>query len=97
VGKEIRWSEEAELTYERVLEYLQAKWTQREINNFIHQTEEVLEYISQSPKMFRKTNRKNVHEALVTPHNLLAYKIYTRHITLIAFWDTRKNPKRKKF
>ncbi len=46
--------------------------------------------------MFRKTNKKNVREALVTEHNLLVYKIYPDHISLITFWDTRQNPKKKK-
>jgi len=47
--------------------------------------------------MFRETNIANVHEALVTPHNLLIYKIYPKRIDLITFWDTRQNPKKKKY
>lgn len=47
--------------------------------------------------MFRATNKKNVHEALVTPHNLLIYKVYAHQIEIITFWDTRRNPRKKKF
>ena len=95
--KEIRWTTESVDTFNKVIEYLENKWTEKEIENFIKATERIAIYISVNPQMFRKTNKKNVHEALVTPHNLLVYKIYPTHIDLITFWDTRQEPYKKKF
>lgn len=95
--KEIRWTPEAESTFQAVIAYLQSVWSEREIANFIQATQSTIAYIAEHPKMFRKTNRKNVHEALVTPHNLLIYKVYPTRIDLITFWDTRQNPRKKKY
>ncbi len=97
MAKEIRWTEESIKTFNSVIEYLQKEWTEKEIENFVKATDRVISYISDNPQMFRKTNKKNVHEALVTPHNLLIYKIYSSHIDLITFWDTRQHPYKKKF
>ncbi len=46
--------------------------------------------------MFRKAHELEIHEAVITPHNLLIYKIYPTHIDLITFWDTRQDPVKKK-
>lgn len=93
--KEVRWTPESIQAFDEIIKYLESDWTEKEISAFVNATEVVVEFISVQPRMFRKTNLKNVHEALVTPHNLMIYKIYPRHIDIITFWDTRKNPKKK--
>lgn len=95
--KEVRWTIESIRTFDKIIRYLENKWTEKEIENFIKATESIVTYISENLQMFRKTNKKNIHEALVTPNNLLIYKNYSSHIDLITFWDTRKNPRKKKF
>lgn len=95
--KEIRWTVEAESSFARVIEYLEQNWTDREIENFISATEVILTHISRYPRMFRKAQKTNTYEVLITYHNLLIYKIYHTHIDLLLFWDTRQDPKRKKY
>ena len=95
--KEIRWTAEAADSFSRIIEYLKNRWSEREVENFVTSTDKVIEYISRHPKMFRKTNRKNIREALVTPHNLLIYKITSSQIHLLTFWDTRQHPRKKKW
>ena len=75
---------------------MEFKWTEREVENFILETEKVLKYISLNPKMFRKAHELDIHEAVITQHNLLIYKIYLTHIDLITFWDTRQDPVKRK-
>jgi plasmid stabilization system protein ParE len=94
--KEVIWTPTAQKTFNQVIDYLNEKWTESEIINFVSSTDRIVDYIVQNPKMFRKTNKKNIHEAVVTPHNLLIYKIYPTRIYLVTFWDTRRNPKKKK-
>ncbi len=96
MAKVVFWTTEAEDTFENVIQYLQENWTENEIEHFVNLTNRIVSLISENPKMFRKTNVKNVHEALVTSHNLLVYKIYQERIDLLFFWDTRKNPVSKK-
>lgn len=96
MAKEIRWSPESIERFEQIIAYLEENWGEREVENFTQATFRVVYFISEYPRMFRKTNLKNVHEALVTPHNLLIYQIYSSHITLITFWDTRQHPSKKR-
>ncbi len=95
--KEIKWTPESIDAFNGIIKYLESEWTIKDIENFVTATKIIADFISEHPKMFRKTNKKNIHEALVTPHNLMIYKIYPRHIDIITFWDTRKNPRKKKF
>ncbi len=96
MDKEIRWTNEAVDSFKKVIDYLNFKWTDKEIEKFINATNKCVIFISKNPRLFRKTNIKNVHEALVTSHNLLIYKVYETHIDLITFWDTRQHPTKKK-
>ncbi len=97
MAKKIIWSPRSEATFYQVIEYLQDNWTDKEVEVFLATTEKVINYISEYPLMFRKTNKKSIHEALVTPQNLLVYKIFPDHIVLITFYDTRQSPRKKKF
>jgi plasmid stabilization system protein ParE len=92
----VNWTPESVNTFNEIIEWLEYRWTEREIKNFVKATEKVVLFISEHPRMFRKTNKKDVHEALITKHNLLIYKVYPNHIDLLTFWDTRKDPKKKK-
>lgn len=69
MAKEVRWTPESINTFNKIIDYLESKWTPREVENFINATEIVVRFISANPKMFRKTNKKNIREALV-PHTI---------------------------
>jgi hypothetical protein len=95
MAKEVRWTKESVVAFEKVVLYLEREWTEKEIESFIQATHLVLGYLSKHPLMFRKSSIPNVREALITSHNLLVYKIYDDHISLLTFWDTRQHPKKK--
>lgn len=42
----ITWSPKDKLSYYQILDYLNEKWTFREIENFVDRTEEALTHIS---------------------------------------------------
>jgi hypothetical protein len=96
MAKEIEWTPESIDTFNRVIDYLQKDWTEKEVSNFVRSADKIIGFIAGNPRLFRKTGKRNIHEVLVTPHNLLIYKIYPARIVLLTFWDTRKNPRRKK-
>ena len=94
---QIVWTPEADREFERIIEYLLQEWLEKEVVQFVETTDKIIDYISEYPRMFRKTDKRNVHEALVTKHNLTVYKIFKGRIDIITFWDTRQHPKKKKF
>ncbi len=95
MAKEINWTPEAEDTFEKVIVYLRTKWTEREVINFINSANRTISYISENPLMFRQSKKQNIHEAVITRYNLLLYRIKPKHIELLTFWDTHRNPKKK--
>jgi len=96
MAKEVVWSKRAFSGFERVIAYLEKEWTSKEVQSFVQATNRIVAYISEYPRMFKKTSKPDTHEALITPHNMLIYKIYPTKIVLLAFWDTRQNPKKKR-
>lgn len=93
----IRWTSKAKSDFNKVLEYLSDNWGIREIENFINQTDSVLQGIAKNPQMFiESTKKRDVRKGLITKHNSLFYKINTqkKEIILLAFWDNRRDPKR---
>ena len=85
----------AKKRYDEIIDWLSENWTSREIANFIIRTKEVLEIISHNPDLYRKSGKENVHEALITKHNLLLYRKKRNKVELMTFFDTRQNPAKK--
>ncbi|ALO14054.1 Plasmid stabilization system protein [Salinivirga cyanobacteriivorans] len=90
----IKWTEEAEETFDAVIEYLENKWTEKEARNFAQKTNKVIEQIQKNPYQFKASAVENVRKALVTKHNSLFYNVNEEDsiIELYSFWDNRKDP-----
>ena len=92
---EIIWLPKAEERFQEIIEYLEYKWNDKVIAGFIERTETVLRQVQRRPTMFRRSSKMNIHEVLITKHNLLLYQIKGSRIELLTFFDTRQNPKKK--
>ena len=92
---QIIWLPKAEIRYQEIIEYLEYNWNDKVIEKFIAQTEKVLSQIKQRPTLFRRSAKMNIHEVLITKHNLLIYRINGSKIELFTFFDTRQEPKKK--
>ena len=91
----IIWLPKAEQRYDEIIEWLEQNWTKREIVNFIVRTDEVLELISTNPDLYRKSEKRNIRQALITKHNLLLYRKKGNKVELMTFFDTRQKPSKK--
>jgi plasmid stabilization system protein ParE len=91
------WSPKAEKTFDIVIDYLQRNWTNKQIKTFITETQWVLRMLTKNPYMFRGSEKENIHETLITKHNLVLYQINNKEkkVELLSFFDTRKDPKKK--
>lgn len=95
MAEEIRWSKEAQRVFDNVVIYLEKNWTEREVEKFVKATNKLILQIADNPEMFRMVSSSKFREALITPHNLLMYKIYPKHIEIVTIYDTRQHPKKK--
>lgn len=92
---QIIWLPKAEERFQEIIEYLDYKWNDKVIADFIERTETVLLQIKRRPTMFRHSAKMNIYEVLITKHNLLLYQIKGSRIELLTFFDSRQNPKKK--
>jgi hypothetical protein len=49
--------------------YLEQQWSEREVQNFVIRVNEVLQRISENPRLYKKSKQKDIHEAVISKHN----------------------------
>ena len=97
MAKKIIWSLKAIASFDKIVIYLEKNWTAREIEKLVSNTQKTLQQIESEAIKFRSSGKKNIHEVLITKHNLLIYRVKKNQIDLIVFYDTRQDPKKKRF
>lgn len=93
----IIWSPEAEKTFNKIVEYLDTNWSENEIITLVSKLEKVISFLRENPYLFRSSEKENIHEVLITKHNLLLYQINIelKTVELLNFWDTRQHQNKK--
>ncbi|MFT7197632.1 MAG: hypothetical protein ACI83W_002003 [Marinoscillum sp.] len=76
---------------------MKQKWTSKEISNFIDRTDELIGYLTQNPRQYIYSKKKDAYRAVVTKHISLYYRIKSTEIELLIFWDTRQDPESLNF
>jgi len=89
----IFWTTEARQSYQGILEYLQEKWTEREIKNFIQRTDDVLAFIKENPSIYQHI-KPHTFKAVLSRQVTLYYKLEESRVVLEYFWDTRQDPEK---
>jgi plasmid stabilization system protein ParE len=74
VVEEILWTDSAKLSFSKIISYINANWTEKEVLKFIDRTTEVLATLQRYPEMCRPSvKRKNVRIALLNKHTQMIY------------------------
>jgi len=95
----IRWTKEANETFDKIIEYLENRWTDREIVNFVNKTNQILKQISERPEMFKSSFKMKIRMGIITKQTSIFYQIdiQNKTIVLLSFWDNRQNPANRKY
>lgn len=91
----IVWTPQAENGLEKVLNYLEAEWTIMEILNLEQKVNDLLNRISQYPKICPQTGKfSNVYKGFVDKNNYIIYRIRPKEniIEIINFRGTKQKP-----
>ena len=97
---EVNWSDEAEITFDLNINYLLSEWTQKEVKNFIQQTQYVISRLQEHPESYNPSiKNKKVRRARLNKYVTLFYRYYStrKEIILLSFWNTKQNPGRLKY
>jgi plasmid stabilization system protein ParE len=89
---DVRWTEEAEFTFDHIVSFIQQDWGERPANKFIAKTKRILISISNHPHLFPQSGIENVRKAVITKQTSLFYEIFPDRIMLVFFWDNRQDP-----
>ncbi len=94
-----RWTDEAEYTFDEIIENLERNWTEKEIQNFVRKAHKVISQIEINPYQFKASCFHEIRKAFITKHNSLFYFVNEEKgiIELYAFWDNRKDPQKLKY
>lgn len=93
----IIWSEEAVKNLENVLDYLNRRWTQREVNNFKVKLSRLLDIISQNPRLFPISEfQPRLRKAVLSRQTTVFYEFKDRTVFLVYIFNNAQNPSKIK-
>ena len=89
----VSWTDLAISSFHHNIEYLEVKWGEKEIDNFIEKTDEAIELIEAYPRVFPMQNRRlGIRKCVVMSPISLYYRINCNNIDLLLFWMNKMNP-----
>ena len=90
---EIKFTPEAEETYDAVVTQLRQRWGDRFVMKFEDRVLKCLDTISTTPYLYPVTDENiAIRKCLLHKNCSVLYKIYDHYILIICFWDNRQDP-----
>lgn len=96
---EILWTPEAMASFDEIVEFIDRKFTQKEVDHFINETFDVLDSLTNYPDLFPKSKLKalkSARKAVIHPNTSVFYIATAETIVILLFWDNRRDPKKRK-
>jgi plasmid stabilization system protein ParE len=91
--REIKISINAQKKTKILLEYIEAKWSERVRIKFAKKLYDSLQIIRANPEIFPKSEtNKKYHKCVVSRQTTLFYTFTSKRIYVVALFDTRQNP-----
>ena len=91
----IVWTKRAIQGYDKIVQYLETNWTEREVRSFVLESDEFFALLSQYPELLQKTSKyKNVYRGSMNNLTIITYRVKTRkqQIELINIRGARQKP-----
>ncbi len=94
----IIWSEEAINGLTNTINYLEQRWTQKELNNFSRLLDEHLNIIKANPGIFPFSNKnKGIRKSVLSSQTSIYYKTEGHLVYLLSVFNNRQDPSKLKF
>lgn len=94
IERVVLWSDNAKISYDSNIEFLQEEWTYNEIKNFINKTDEAIERLRMFPYIGQPIQDfENYRRIIIVPQISLVYRVVNvREILLITFFNNYQDP-----
>ena len=93
---EIKWTKEAELSFDEVYEFLFYQWNLKIAKRLVELVnEKIIDIVHFPNRHLLYDKNENIRKVTVHPHITLFYRNleYEQIIEILLFWDNRQNPK----
>ena len=95
---EIEWTKRADKKFDIILIYLNREWGERVTGNFVKKVYEFQDILVEYPEIGTLEHKqKGVRGFTIVKQMSIFYKVSGNKIILLDFFDTRQNPKKKRF
>jgi len=92
--REIRLSVRASQKLEKLLTFLESKWSVKVRKDFVLKLDDCLKKIQALPDSFPESEKiKGLRKCVITKQTTIYYKYSASTIDIVTFFDTRQNPK----
>ncbi|MCK5169773.1 MAG: type II toxin-antitoxin system RelE/ParE family toxin [Bacteroidales bacterium] len=97
MSRKILLSKRASGNLEKLLEYLENKWSKRVKDNFIKKMDKALNILKEKPESSPKSEIiKGLHRNVITKQTTVYYKFDSKKLYIVTIFDTRQDPNKLK-
>ncbi|MCD6565532.1 MAG: type II toxin-antitoxin system RelE/ParE family toxin [Bacteroidales bacterium] len=87
------WSDEALFNLKGIIDYLENRWTKREIKRFALLLDRQLKLINDNPFLFAESDKSNgLRKSVLSRQTTIYYRIVDNEIHIMTLFDNRQNP-----
>jgi plasmid stabilization system protein ParE len=100
IVEQVNWTSSAKKDFAKMIDWLNEKWTQKEVNTLVVKTEKMIATLQRYPESCRPSQkRKNVRIGILDKHTQLVYHYNSskQEITILQFWAMKQNPTKFKY
>lgn len=87
----IEWTYLAKTDYWQNIEYLEEKWTELDVLNFIAKVEKAISLLKSETALFVNSGYENVFKMVITKHITLYYSVNSDTTYLLRFWNNQQD------
>lgn len=95
-GYNIYWTPNALRELKETIDYLERKFSEKELNKLALEIEYIVNLILNNPYLFQKSEFINIYKVVILRLNTMYYRINGDTIEIISFFSNRKNLKKRK-
>ena len=87
------WSDEALNGLKEIIEYLESKFSEKDVKKFVQKFDKQIKLIKSNPEIFSFTPKsKTTRRTIVARLTSIYYRVDGDVIYLVSIYDNRKNP-----
>ncbi len=83
----IEWTFASKNDYWKNIEYLENRWSEKEVLNFIEEVDYSLNLLAKANVIFTKSDYTNVYKMVIIKQITIYYSIENETIYLLRFWN----------